>query len=322
MTKLMRITLVAGMAAAMSACEAQCSVSTAGLSDAAMATGVDPETKAPTQVVTSFSPEAELVYATVKLSSAPADTRVKVTFHYLEGDGQDITDAEVTAEGTRHVMFTLTRPTSGWPAGKYETRFYLNGEEKTRVPFSIGALEGVEVTPVAQSPTVANKTWRDEKFGYVLEMPDTWGYRVTASKDYLFEGPKGTDAFEISLILQFVVRSMNPGATAQSQLQGLVTELEGAPNGTIKTRGTIVLDGEEAPYVTATYSAKNSGGQVVPFAHTQLAAAHGEYFYLISYSGPLKIYEKHVGVFEHLIDSFRFTKDAPGSRSVASQGAQ
>jgi len=321
MSKLLRLMTLLVLAVVTSACEAQCSVSTAGLSEAAMATGVDPETKAPTQVVTSFSPEAELVYATVKLSSAPADTKVKVTFHYLEGDAREITDAEMTTEGTRHVMFTLTRPTNGWPAGKYETRFYLNGEEKARVPFSIGAPQiahvgqmdpvqpEAQVTQIAQPTTVANKTWRDEKFGYALEMPDTWGYRVTASKDYLFEGPKGTDAYEISLILQFVARSMNPGATTQSQLQGLVKELEGAPNGTIKTRGTIVIGGEEAPFVTATYNAKNSAGQIVPFAHTQLAAAHGEYFYLISFSGPLKIYETHIGVFEHLIDSFRFTKD-------------
>lgn len=300
MTKLLRITLVAGMAAVMSACEAQCSVSTAGLSEAAMATGVDPETKAPTQVVTSFSPEAELVYATVKLSSAPADTKVKVTFHYLEGDGQDITDAEVTAEGTRHVMFSLTRPTNGWPAGKYETRFYLNGEEKMRVPFSIQA-------PEPQVISASNKVWRDEAFGYALELPDTWGYRLTPNKDYLFEGPKGTDAYELSIILQFVAKSANPRATAATQLQGLVADLEQGAKAVVKRRDTIQLGGVAAPFVTVTYEAKNSTGKVVPFAHTQLAAEHGAYFYLLSYSGPVQTYEAHVGVFEHLLETFKFT---------------
>jgi hypothetical protein len=154
---------------------------------------------------------------------------------------------------------------------------------------------------------VSNKVWRDAAFGYALELPDTWAYRLTPAKDYLFEGPKGTDAYELSIILQFVAKSANPRATAASQLQGLVTDLERGAKAVVKRRDTIQLGGVPAPFVTVTYDARNSAGQVVPFAHTQLAAEHGAYVYLLSYSGPVKIYEAHVGVFEHLLETFTFT---------------
>ena len=304
MAKLMRITVVVAMTAVLSACEAQCSVSTASLSEATMASSVDPETRQPLTPATSFPADTGNIYATAKLSHAPDDTKVKVTFHYLEDGEQQITDAEVTADGTRYVMFTLSPPTAGWPIGKYETRFYLNGEEKTRVPFSIQA-------PAVQLIALSNKVWRDEVFGYALELPDTWSYRVTPSKDYLFEGPKGTDAYELSIILQFVAKSANPKATAATQLQALVADLERGAKGVVKRRDTIRLGGVAAPFVTVTYDARNSAGQVVPFAHTQLAAEHGAYIYLISYSGPVKIYEANVGVLEHLLETFKFTSRLP-----------
>lgn len=303
MTKFTRIALVVGIAAVVSACEAQCSVSTASLSDATMASAVDPETKMPVTAATTFPADSGNIYATAKVSNAPADTKVKVTFHYLEDGEQQITDAEVTAAGTRYVMFTLSPPTAGWPVGKYETRFYLNGEESTRVSFSVQAPPLVETIAAPAS----NKVWRDEVFGYALELPDTWAYRVTPAKDYLFEGPKGTDAYELSIILQFVTKSANPRATAETQLQGLVTELEQAAKAVVKRRDTLRLSGVAAPFVTVAYDAKNSAGQIVPFAHTQLAAEHGAYFYLISYSGPVKTYEAHVGVFEHMLETFKFT---------------
>jgi hypothetical protein len=36
---------------------------------------------------------------------------------------------------------------------------------------------------------------------------------------------------------------------------------------------------------------------------------HGDYYYWLSYFGPVDIYEEHRAVFEHIAKTFRFTND-------------
>ena len=71
MFRMMRFAAVIAFAAGMAACEAQCSVSSAGLSEESMANAVNQETKAPVAMVTSFAPDASVIYASAKLSNAP-----------------------------------------------------------------------------------------------------------------------------------------------------------------------------------------------------------------------------------------------------------
>jgi len=138
-------------------------------------------------------------------------------------------------------------------------------------------------------------------------LPNTWAYRITPEKSYLFEGPKGTEAYELSVILQFVLKSANPGSTVASQLDGLAAQLARAPRGSVGTRGTVKVGGQPASFFNATYDAKTSSGAVAPFTHTQVVVDHGQYYYLISYSGPTDIFKKHLPVFEHLVTSLVFT---------------
>jgi len=303
------------LAIGLAGCEAECAVSTAGLSDAAMATAINEETKAPTTAASTFAPETPAIFATVKLSNAPADTRVKATFHYLEGGDRQITEDEVKAGGTRYVSFTLSPPDNGWPAGQYETRFELNGKEAMRLPFNVvpaPTAAAVEAAPdsaqKAKTAQPAVKLMRDDTFGFAFEIPATWTYRLNPNKDYVVEGPKGTDAYELSVILQFVTKAANKGSSATAQAQALVEQIQGAPNGAIKSSDMLKMAGQEAPYFVATYSAKNSAGVATPFAHTQLVLDHGPYYYLISYSGPAPIYEKYLGVFQRLVETFAFTR--------------
>lgn len=152
------------------------------------------------------------------------------------------------------------------------------------------------------------KTFHDQKFGISLELPDTWSYRVTPGKDYLFEGAKGTEEYELSLVLQFVMKSANPGSSAMAELRKVAAALERAPHGAIKSNGTVAIGGATSPFFVATYTAADSRGAAVPFAHTQAVVDHGEYYYLISFSGPSRVYETKLPVFEHALESLTFTK--------------
>lgn len=152
------------------------------------------------------------------------------------------------------------------------------------------------------------KTFRDPAFGISLELPDTWSYRVTPAKDYIFEGAKGSEAYELSLLVQFVTKAANPGSSAMAQLRQLAAQLEGAPNGAIKSNGSVAVGGVKSPFFVATYSARDSAGAMKPFSHTQVVVDHDGYYYLISFSGPSKTYEKLLPVFEHALGSMTFTK--------------
>jgi hypothetical protein len=266
--------LIVFAAPALAGCEAECSVSTARLSDATMASAINPDTKAPVTNAVTFATDTATIYATVKLSNAPDGTKVKATFHYLEGGDRQIFEYEMTSEGTRYLAFSLSRPTNGWPAGQYETRFLLNGKPGPRVPFNVAPAAPVPPLPQASAPA---KQFHDD-----------------------------TDAYEISVILQFVRKSDNPGSSAGAQLDKLAKELAGAPNGAVGNRGQVQVGGQTSPFFNATYNAKTSTGAVAAFKHTQIAVDHGEYYYLISYSGPVPAFEAYLPVFERLVTSFTF----------------
>ena len=335
MTRVSVSTLLVAMAVA--GCEAQFSVSTAKLTEPNTAASIDAETKAPAALASTFAANVPAIYATAKLANAPDDTKIKATFHYLEGGDREIAGDEIEAGGSRYVAFTLSAPTAGWPPGQYEARFYLNGKEVHRKPFNVtaataaapassapraaggagraaapavaGGADAARSAERAASPaTSGTKHFRDETFGIDFEMPSNWAWRLTPSKNYLLEGPKGTDSFELSVILQFVTKAGNAGSSAVAQAQKLAEQIAGAPNGAIKTRDTLTMAGQEAPYFVGTYTTADSRGAQAEFGHTQIVLDHGDYYYLISYSGPLPIYQKHLAVFQNMAETFRFTK--------------
>lgn len=139
-------------------CEASFNLSTASLSEPAMSTAVDGNTKEPLEKATLFPADVKTLYATIKLKSAPADTAVKAVFYYLEGNKQQIAEDTVSAAGGRYLSFSLNPPESGWPVGRYAVEFQLNNEVKERVEFSLVPAAGVPVSqgfPTAEKPQAA-----------------------------------------------------------------------------------------------------------------------------------------------------------------------
>jgi hypothetical protein len=328
----------------LSGCEASCSFSTAKLTDAQVAKSIHPDTQAPWETASTFGPDADAIYAVAKLSSAPEGTRVKASFHYLENGERQIADDEIEASGGSWVSFTLSPPDSGWPSGQYEARFHLNGKEVQRVPFNVAAGSAPTIaqtrpaaqpaTPVPPAPretppsrpapgeppqpkppappparTEETQTFREDRFGFTLEVPASWSYRVTPDKDYLIEGPQGTDAFEISILLQFVTKATNPGSSAIDQAQELLDQILRVPDAEVRTQEMVTMAGQEVPYFVASYTAKNSRQEPTTFGHMQVVLDHGDYYYLVSYSGPADIYQRFAPVFEQVVETFRFTDD-------------
>lgn len=320
-------------------CESSCSYSTAELTEAQVAKTIHPDTQAPWESARTFAPDAESIYAVARLAYAPAGTKVAAVFYYLEDGEREIASDEIEAGGERWVSFSLSPPENGWPVGQYEVRLLLNDEEVEQLPFNVtsGAAgtqpkepskpkgptpkrtakatppppepvrQGEATASVRETPSV--QKFRDPNFGFEFEAPRDWTYRVTANKDYLIEGPKGTDAYELSVILQFISKADNRGSSAVDQAEQALASIQGAPDARIVGKEMLDIAAQEAPYFVATYTANDSKRSPKTFGHTQIIMDHGDYFYWLSYSGPIDIYEKHTTVFEHIAQTFRFSDD-------------
>jgi len=302
----------------LSACEISCNISAAKLSDAVAAAGVNHETQAPVDIRDKFAPDIPKVYVTVKVSHAPPTTKVKALFYYIEQGVQQVAELEQEVSGTRYVSFELSPPASGWPLGKYETHLLLNGEEKSRVQFSVAeeaqllgkqsAADTAKPEAVAASALkeISYKRVAEANFGFHFEMPSNWTWELTPQKDYLISGPAGSDAFEIALRIQVIAKQAGVSGSLQTQFEDAQRQLAAVPGSALQKKGLAKIAGVEAPFFIVKYTTKDSQGAQTEFAHSQLVLEAREYYLWISYSAPVQIYTSYLPVFQHLVDTFGF----------------
>jgi hypothetical protein len=114
-----------------------CSVTTARLTETAMASMVDPETMQAVSKTDRFRPDTSVIYATALLKNAPEDTLITAKWYYVT---EDIDIASVDIESTetnQYVSFSLSRPDNGFPVGDYEVALYIDGELSETLKFSV-----------------------------------------------------------------------------------------------------------------------------------------------------------------------------------------
>src|ERR1700726_3729652 len=77
-------------------------------------------------------------------SAAPANSKIDEKALTLEGDTDD-------------GVFSLSKPTKGWPAGKYRLEIYANDKLATTVKFTVEAMEKAEKRDAAEKEEKAEK---------------------------------------------------------------------------------------------------------------------------------------------------------------------
>lgn len=94
-------------------------VSTANLSGVKVCTALKDGVCAKDQA--TFAPDTPEIFVSTLLSNAPDGTKLTFSWKYLEGKGVDIDSVEVeTKNGENTAQSSLSKPTQGWPAGRYE----------------------------------------------------------------------------------------------------------------------------------------------------------------------------------------------------------
>jgi len=117
-------------------CEGEVSFTTAELSEATMALGVDNQNK-PVDPTNVFKPGTEEIFCSARLSNAPSDTEINSVWIYVTADNYEIDSFAINTDGNRYLQFSMNRPTSGWPEGDYKLVLYIDGEEAVSLPFSV-----------------------------------------------------------------------------------------------------------------------------------------------------------------------------------------
>ena len=140
-TRFLLVVLLLAIVALAAGCSGEVSFTTAKLSEGTMALGIDDDTK-PVNPTTVFSPEAEEIFCSVKLSNSPQDTEVNSTWIYVQGELEDTENYEidsyaVTTDGTRYLQFSMSRPANGFPRGEYKLVLSIDGKEELNLPFTV-----------------------------------------------------------------------------------------------------------------------------------------------------------------------------------------
>jgi len=301
----------------MNGCEASFNVTTASLSEPVLALKVDEKTQAPLEKADNITPDTQTIFATIKVSTAPSETKVKAVFFYVEGSAErQIAEDTVLAAGTQYVSFSLSPPDNGWPVGEYRVQFYMNDKEKDQIRFSVRQAKAEVIGQ--QAPPAREKNYasqpsgngggylrlNESRFGFSFEVPASWSWKlIPGTTDYLISGPAGTETSEISVIVQVIDTRLDGSSPLRDQMVSLVDQFSQIAGSEIVKKDVIVTAGQEAPFFIVTYMAQDSRGQQVDFGHTQMGIDHAPYVLLVSYSAPRDIYQNNLGIFQHIVDS-------------------
>ena len=139
------------------------------------------------------------------------------------------------------------------------------------------------------------------------EMPAEWVARKTESGTIVFEGAKGTEAYEITVELQvlpkaeFAGRSIGDlGAAVQQVIAkkpgGQPSALEPHQEGDL--RGVVVR---------GTYNGKTAAGAPSLMRQISITLEYPQWFAILNYYGPDQYYEKYLPFFRQMADAFKYT---------------
>jgi len=140
--------------------------------------------------------------------------------------------------------------------------------------------------------------------GFALEAPSGWSYRLLDDGSYIIEGPQGTEAYEISIIVQIIDRVANPGSSTMAQYQEGLAGATAISDAEITEEGLRGIAGQRAPYFLARYTGRDSRGTGMPFGHLHFVLESPRFWYWVSAIAPLNIFREHQEVIDHAVATF------------------
>lgn len=169
-----------------------------------------------------------------------------------------------------------------------------------------GGPVGQSASPGSTANQTATRTFTMDRVPFSGEIPADWGGRKNEAGTFIFEGPKGTEAYEVSIELGFELK--RAGYSIGDVADEVQTVLRKKTQARIQpTERQTANDGTPVRLIRGTYTLPGNGGAPVLIRHLTAVTDFPGYYVLMSYFTPDPIYEKYRPVFNLFAQKFRYT---------------
>ncbi len=146
------------------------------------------------------------------------------------------------------------------------------------------------------------------------EIPADWTVHNAETGGVLFEGKKGTEAYNVTVQLDLLEKDSLPVKSLNELTESVRDLLRQKPDAAVAeaTRHK-TPEGRDARMIQARYTFKNGRGTALPYRRLNVLVDYPGYFVSFAYYGADSLFEKYMDRFELIGQRFRYT----GSQAAA-----
>jgi hypothetical protein len=139
------------------------------------------------------------------------------------------------------------------------------------------------------------------------ELPADWAIR-NGEAGIVFEGKKGTEAYQLTVQLEVVQKDKLPGKSLDDLVVYMHGSLVEKPDARVDApTAHKTSEGRDARAMRARYTFKNSRGTAFAYRQMNVVIDYPEYFVSFAYYGVETLFEKYMDRFELIGQRFRYT---------------
>lgn len=236
------------------------------VTDAALATSVDSQSRA-VNPANSFTVTADIIYLSLKLNDAPANTQVMAKLIYQGGEAASLANTSMfsgslAGQGNGYLAFAMKSPPGGFPQGDYQVSVSANGQDQVTIPFSVQNLGVQQGWPVVNRFTATPDTVAAGK-SVTLSWDVSGATRITLQPEVGTIDASGTRTITPATTTTYKIIAANEaGSTTRELTVKVGAAVAGAADLIITD---VWLEG-----CMIYYKIKNTGAQESPATYTHL----------------------------------------------------
>lgn len=180
--------------------------------------------------------------------------------------------------------------------------------ERKPTPPPAAAPDRPATSPPPGTPTSEGmRTFQVTTAPFDGEFPVDWNARQAQNGAIVYEGKKGTEAYEASVEL-LVAPKAYLGPALDDTVRAVGKGLSGKKNIQFAQPEKTDHDGQPAAILRATYRQNNSRSVETPFRHVTLIVQYPEHWVLMSFYLPEDLWDTYVPVFQRMVGRFHMRR--------------
>jgi len=204
------------------------------VSDATLATDIDSQSK-PVSAANAFTVTTEVIYLSLKLNNAPANTQVMAKLTYLGGEAANLANSSMfnssqSGQGNGYLAFAMKAPQGGFPQGNYQVAVSANGQDQVSIPFSVQNLSSQKGWPTVNKFTSSQDTVPSGQ-SVTLSWDVSNATRISLQPEIGTIDAAGTRSVTPSVTTKYkIIASNDAGSTTRELTVNVGAAVTGAPD--------------------------------------------------------------------------------------------